>query len=103
MGKRKRRKFTPEFKAEVVELCRKGDRSITEVSRDLDLTESAVRHWVKQAEVDAGRGAEGSRAWSPRTSGLSGSEQKAAVGMSVRSIRSRLHRGAAHLRNSMRQ
>lgn len=59
MGKRKRRKFTPEFKAEVVELCRRGDRSIGEVSRDLDLTESAVRHWVKQAEVDAGRGPEG--------------------------------------------
>jgi transposase-like protein len=56
MARRKRRKFTDEFRAEVVELCRRGDRSIGEISRDLDLTESAVRHWVRQAEVDRGEG-----------------------------------------------
>ena len=53
--KRPRRAFTPEFKAEVVELCRRGDRSIGQVARDLDLTETAVRAWVRQADVDAGR------------------------------------------------
>lgn len=52
--RRARRSFTPEFKAEIVELCLQGDRSIGEVSRDFDLTETAVREWVKQAEVDAG-------------------------------------------------
>jgi transposase len=52
---RPRRKFTPEFKAEVVELCRAGDRSIGEVARDLDLTETAVRKWVVQADIDAGQ------------------------------------------------
>lgn len=36
--KRLRRSFTPEFKAEVVELCRTGDRSIGQVARYLDLT-----------------------------------------------------------------
>jgi transposase len=51
---RARRSFMPEFKAEIVELCQRGDRSIGEVSRDFDLTETAVREWVKQAEVDAG-------------------------------------------------
>ncbi len=59
MGRKKRRKFTPEFKAEVVELCRRGDRSIGEVSRDLKLTESSVRAWVRQAEVDRGEGPPG--------------------------------------------
>lgn len=59
MARRKRRKFTPEFKAEVVELCQRGDRSIGEVSRDLGLTETAVRSWVKQAKVDAGEGPPG--------------------------------------------
>jgi transposase len=54
-GKRPRRSFSPEFKAEVVELCRTGDRSIGEVSRDLDLTETAVREWVRRADIDAGR------------------------------------------------
>ena len=53
--KRPRRAFTPEFKAEVVELCRRGDRSIGQVARDLDLTETAVREWVKRSEIDAGR------------------------------------------------
>jgi len=56
---RKRRKFTPEFKGEVVELCLRGDRSIGQVSRDLDLTETAVREWVRQAKVDAGCGPDG--------------------------------------------
>jgi transposase len=51
---RPRRSFTPEFKAEIVERCRRGDRSIGQVARDFDLTETAVREWVKQAEVDAG-------------------------------------------------
>jgi len=52
--RRRRRAFTPAFKAEVVELCRKGSRSIPEVARDLDLTETAVRRWVTQAEIDRG-------------------------------------------------
>ncbi|MFL6253369.1 MAG: transposase [Actinomycetes bacterium] len=51
---RARRSFTPEFKAEIVELCQRGDRSIGQVARDFDLTETAVREWVRQAERDAG-------------------------------------------------
>ena len=50
-----RRSFTPEFKAEVVALARRGDRSIGEICRDMDLVESAVRRWVAQADVDEGR------------------------------------------------
>ena len=51
---RSRRSFTPEFKAEVVELCRAGDRSVGQVARDLDLTETSVRKWLAQADIDAG-------------------------------------------------
>ncbi len=56
MGKkpRRRRSFTPEFKAEIVELCGRGDRSVGQVARDFDLTETAVREWVKQADRDTG-------------------------------------------------
>ena len=56
MGKkpRRRRSFTAEFKAEIVELCQRGDRSVGQVAKDFDLTETAVREWVKQAERDAG-------------------------------------------------
>ena len=53
---RKRRAFTPEFKAEAVRLCQVGDRSIKKVAEDLDLTETALRDWVKRADVDAGKG-----------------------------------------------
>src|SRR5215475_8947004 len=52
---RQRRTFSAEFKAEVVRLCRSGERTIPEVVRDLDLTDSAVRRWVEQAEIDEGR------------------------------------------------
>ena len=51
---RPRRSYTPEFKAEIVELCQRDDRSVGQVARDFDLTETAVREWVKQAERDAG-------------------------------------------------
>jgi transposase len=37
-----------------VELCQRGDRSVGQVAWDFDLTETAVREWVKQAERDAG-------------------------------------------------
>ena len=51
---RPRRSYTPEFKAEIVELCQRGDRNVAQVARDFDLTETAVREWVKQAQRDAG-------------------------------------------------
>ena len=59
MSRRKRRTFTAEFRAEAVGLCKLGDRSIRQVATDLDLTETALREWVKRSEVDAGRGAPG--------------------------------------------
>lgn len=44
----------PEFKAETVGLCRRSDRSVGQVAKDFELTETAVRDGVKQAEVDTG-------------------------------------------------
>lgn len=51
MAKRKRRSFSPDFKAEAVRLCKLGDRNITQVAKDLDLTDTALRAWVKAAET----------------------------------------------------
>jgi transposase len=59
MAKRKRRAFTREYKAEVVGLIRRSGRSIGAVSKELGLTETAVRRWVEQMEVDQGRGTGG--------------------------------------------
>ena len=52
LQRRKRRAFSPEFKAEAVRLCRMGDRTIGQVAADLDLTETAVREWVKRADEE---------------------------------------------------
>jgi transposase len=55
MTARLRRSFTPEFKAQTVELVRTSGKTVSEVCRDLDLTETAVRRWLAQADIDAGR------------------------------------------------
>jgi transposase len=59
MPRRKRRKFTAEQKADAVRMVRKVG-NLAKVARDLDLTETSLRNWVVQAEVDEGRGPEGS-------------------------------------------
>ena len=55
MERRKRRKFTAEYKAEVVKLVRTSGKGIGQIAQELDLTETAVRGWVKRAEIDARR------------------------------------------------
>ena len=59
MGRRKRRKFTADYKAEVVRLVRSSDKSVGQVAQELDLTETAVRAWVRQATIDAKRDPQG--------------------------------------------
>jgi transposase len=51
---RTRRYFSPEFKAKTVELIRSSGRSVPDVCRELDLTETTVRNWMRQARIDAG-------------------------------------------------
>jgi transposase len=57
--RRKRRKFTSEYKAEVVRLCQQPGKTANGVAEELGLTPSAVMNWVKQASVDAGGGGSG--------------------------------------------
>lgn len=52
-----RRKFTGEFKA--VRLVLKEGQVVAQVARDLDLAESVLHGWVKQAKVDRGIGPAG--------------------------------------------
>ena len=58
-ARRQRRKFTPEYKAEVVRLVRTSGKSPGQIARELDLIETSVRAWIAQADVDAGKGKEG--------------------------------------------
>ena len=59
MAKRKRRAFTDEYKAETVRLIHESGKTIAVVARELGLTESAVRAWVRQVGIDAGHGPTG--------------------------------------------
>lgn len=59
MGKRKRRNFTPQQRAEAVKIVRQSGKPVAVVARELDLTASALGAWVKQAEIDEGRGPAG--------------------------------------------
>src|SRR5690348_11477950 len=55
MAQRPRRIFTPAFKAQTIDLIRSSGKSVRAVCQDLDLTETAVRRWLQQADIDAGR------------------------------------------------
>jgi transposase len=51
---RKRRYFTPEFKAEAVALVLDRGLEISEVADDLDLHPSTLRRWVDRFEAETG-------------------------------------------------
>jgi len=57
--KRPRRSFTDEFKAGAVRLVLDEGKTIPQVARDLDLTESALRTWVERARADRSQGKTG--------------------------------------------
>ena len=53
-GSRPRRTFTPEYKARVVEWCRTGGKSVADVAKEFELSESVLRRWLRPADIDAG-------------------------------------------------
>ncbi len=59
MAGRERRTYTPEQKADAVRLAREVG-NLAKAARDLDLTESSLRSWVRQADIDEGHGPDGS-------------------------------------------
>jgi transposase len=58
-GRRRRRQFDDDFKAQAVRLVLDDGKTVAAVARDLDLTESAVREWVKRAHADRTQGRTG--------------------------------------------
>ena len=54
---RSRRKFTPEFKAEVVAMVEASGGRISQVAREMRLHDSSVGNWVRDArDAKAGQG-----------------------------------------------
>jgi transposase len=52
---RTRPPYPEQFRREAVELAKKSERPLSEIAKDLGVTEQSLRNWVKQANVDAGR------------------------------------------------
>jgi transposase len=63
---RTRPPYPPEFRAEAVRLVRSSGKLIREIASDLGVSEQALRNWVRQGDLDAGR----------RTDGLTSSDQE---------------------------
>jgi transposase len=57
--------YSPDFRAEAVRLARSKQQSIAQTARDLGVAYEALRHWIKQAELDQGL----------RTDGLTSAER----------------------------
>ncbi len=49
--------YPPDFRAEAVRLARGSDKSIPALASDLGIAAEVLRHWVRQEDADAGRGA----------------------------------------------
>ncbi len=56
---RTHRPYPPEFRAEAVRLARGSDKSVPALTVDLGVSSEALRHWLRQADADAGRGQPG--------------------------------------------
>jgi transposase-like protein len=57
-----------EFRRRAVELARRGDQPVAQIAKDLAISESCLRRWMNQADIDAGT-----------KEGLSSSERKELV------------------------
>ena len=44
----------PEFRRRAVELARLRDKPVSQIARDLGISESCLRRWMAQADVDEG-------------------------------------------------
>jgi transposase len=56
MGRKKKRKYTPEFRAEAIRLVNEGTKSLAQIAREVGVGHQTLWSWVHQAEVDAGGG-----------------------------------------------
>jgi transposase len=59
MSQKPRRNFTAEQKAEAVRIVHQSGKSVNQVAKEMGLTPSALRNWVKQAQIDSSGDAQG--------------------------------------------
>ena len=49
------RPHPPEFRQRAVELARLRDKPVSQIAEDLGISDSCLRNWMAQADVDEGR------------------------------------------------
>jgi len=54
-----RRTFSPEFRAEAIKLAKEPGQAITKLAKNLNVTPTSLRAWIRQAEIDGGNGPAG--------------------------------------------
>jgi transposase len=47
--------YPPEFRREALELIKISDKPISQIAKDLGVTDQTLRNWKRQAEIDAGK------------------------------------------------
>lgn len=53
------RPHLPEFRQRAVELARSGDAPVAQIAKDLGISDSCLRNWMHQADLDEGRRSDG--------------------------------------------
>ena len=53
------RPHPPEFRQRAIELARLNEKPVTQIATDLGISDSCLRSWMKQADVDEGRRTDG--------------------------------------------
>ena len=51
--------YSAEFRARAIDLVRTSGKPVTEVAKDLGISTESLRNWIRQAEINAGRGQPG--------------------------------------------
>ena len=52
---RTRPPYPPAFRAEAVRLIRSGQKPLTEIAKEVGVSDQTLGNWVRQADVDEGR------------------------------------------------
>lgn len=51
---RTRPPYPPAFRTEAVRLIRSGQKPLSEIAKDMGVSDQTLRNWVRQADVDEG-------------------------------------------------
>ena len=49
------RPHPPEFRRRAIDLARLGEKPVSQIAVDLGISDSCLRGWLKQADIDEGR------------------------------------------------